>query len=431
MGKKGGKGVSDEDFVVTKRNGRNAKGKRGKAREELETSDIEDDLSSYVSNLSYQHIDKDSIGSGSLTGESGIEDNDVLDQQLDVSLEAAALKNSVVRIKNLKIIQELLSTKIMGETLFKRKGEMLDVLIKSFKIGKGAERLTTAQLTVLYGLQCGEEVDMEDLYNEIKPFLLAAIDDGNIDAAQRAKIIFKLSVLCFLCSDNMDDRKELLLVLRDKVKQVNPDVIINSLASISLILTICTPTERRNVIQMLLPTVRDLLKNSIVEVRIEAGEMIAHIFELGRDYDEEFDDQVKDLQDLLDDLDKLQSDGAKFRAKRDRKVQRASFREIFAFVSEEGEVNEQVKISLSETLTLCSWSERVQYGGIKEILGPATSLHLQQNIFVREIFGLGAVPLRMEPVARGDKLEMKKLNAACHKARQKNMLKQRDKRMVL
>ena len=27
-----------------------------------------------------------------LTGESGIEDNDVLDQQLDVSLEAAALK---------------------------------------------------------------------------------------------------------------------------------------------------------------------------------------------------------------------------------------------------------------------------------------------------------------------------------------------------
>ena len=29
-----------------------------------------------------------------------------------------------------------------------------------------------------------------------------------------------------------------------------------------------------------------------MEVRIEAGEMIAHIFELGRDYDEEFDDQV-------------------------------------------------------------------------------------------------------------------------------------------
>ena len=42
----------------------------------------------------------------------------------------------------------------------------------------------------------------------------------------------------------------------------------------------------------LLPTVRDLLKNGNVEVRIEAGEILAHIFELGRDYDEEFDEQV-------------------------------------------------------------------------------------------------------------------------------------------
>ena len=71
-----------------------------------------------------------------------------------------------------------------------------------------------------------------------------------------------------------------------------------------------------------------------------------------------------------------------------------------------GDVNEQVKISLNETLTLTSWSERVQYGAIKEILGTSTSLHLQQNIFVREIFGLGAVPLRIEPVSRGDKIEM-------------------------
>ena len=69
-------------------------------------------------------------------------------------------------------------------------------------------------------------------------------------------------------------------------------------------------------------------------------------------------------------------------------------------------MSEQVKISLNDTLTLSSWSERVQYGAIKEILGPATSLHLQQNVFVREIFGLGAVPLRIEPVSRGEKLEM-------------------------
>ena len=66
--------------------------------------------------------------------------------------------------------------------------------------GKGSERLTTSQLTVLYGLQCGEEIDMESLYTEIKTFLLSAVNDGSADVAQRAKIIFKLAVLCFLCS---------------------------------------------------------------------------------------------------------------------------------------------------------------------------------------------------------------------------------------
>ena len=73
--------------------------------------------------------------------------------------------------------------------------------------GKGSEKLTTAQLTVLYGLQCGEEIDMESLYNEIKPYLLAAVNDGNIDAAQRAKIIFKLAVLCFLCSGEWENKE--------------------------------------------------------------------------------------------------------------------------------------------------------------------------------------------------------------------------------
>ena len=142
---------------------------------------------------------------------------------------------------------------------------------------------------------------MESLYTELKTFLLCDINDGSADVGQRAKIIFKLAVLCFLCSgrfiktsslqyhksvqtnqykclgysyqrgfffefvtklnifyilhqllpaDNIDDRKELLVLLREKVKQNDPDVIINSLAAISLILTVCTPTERKNVIHM-------------------------------------------------------------------------------------------------------------------------------------------------------------------------------------
>ena len=46
------------------------------------------------------------------------------------------------------------------------------------------------------------------------------------------------------------------------------------------------------------------------------------------------------------------------------------------------------------------------FRAIKEILGPATSFHLQQNSFVRDIFGLGAVPLKVEKITKSEKHEM-------------------------
>jgi hypothetical protein len=65
-----------------------------------------------------------------------------------------------------------------------------------------------------------------------------------------------------------------------------------------------------------------------------------------------------------------------------------------------------VKISAQETLPISSWSEKVQYSALKESLGVSTSLHLQQNVFVREILGLGPPPLRADPISKGDKIEM-------------------------
>ena len=69
-------------------------------------------------------------------------------------------------------------------------------------------------------------------------------------------------------------------------------------------------------------------------------------------------------------------------------------------------VKETVKISAQETLPISSWSEKVQYSALKESLGVSTSLHLQLNVFVREILGLGPPPLRADPVSKGDKIEM-------------------------
>lgn len=425
MGKKGGK-VDDEYVVKEKKGGKENKGKKGRNRE-IECSDYEDDVSSFISNISYQNnLERESLGEGSLTGESGIEDSDQsVDMQLEIALEAAALKNSVVRTKNLAILTELFRSKILGECLQKRTVEVTEVILKSLKNGKGVEKTKTAQLAVLFTLQAGEELDLEDFYQEIRPLLLNSL------GSERAGILQQLATLCFICTDSLDDRKEMLLLLRDLTGCEDKDLAISAMAATSLILTVCSPTERRNTIEMILISVIDQLKHNNVDVRIQAGETLAHFFEMGRDYNPDFDDTVDGLQSIFDDLETLSRDSAKFRAKRDRKQQRASFREILGCVMDNEGVKETVKISAQETLAISSWSEKVQYSALKESLGVSTSLHLQQNVFVREILGLGPPPLRAEPISKGDKIEMKKLNAACNKARQRNMLKQRDKRMIV
>lgn len=76
--------------------------------------------------------------------------------------------------------------------------------------------------------------------------------------------------------------------------------------------------------------IRELLQSPHLDVRISAGEALAVIFELGRDYSEDYEqDWALELIDILRDL---ATDSNKYRAKKDRKQQRASFRDILRYI---------------------------------------------------------------------------------------------------
>ena len=68
-----------------------------------------------------------------------------------------------------------------------------------------------------------------------------------------------------------------------------------------------------------------------LEVRLSAGEALAVIFELGRDTTEDYEQQWAD-EVLVDVLAQLATDSNKYRAKKDRKQQRASFRDILHYI---------------------------------------------------------------------------------------------------
>jgi hypothetical protein len=73
-----------------------------------------------------------------------------------------------------------------------------------------------------------------------------------------------------------------------------------------------------------------LLDSADLEVRIASGECIALFYEILREQDENFEVELHD--DLCDKLRLLATDSQRFRAKKDRKQQRSSFREILRTV---------------------------------------------------------------------------------------------------
>ena len=72
-----------------------------------------------------------------------------------------------------------------------------------------------------------------------------------------------------------------------------------------------------------------LLENGDLSLRLATGEVIALIYETGRQIDDDFDVYVDGLYDLLKEL---ATDSSKYRAKREKKQQRSTFRDILKTV---------------------------------------------------------------------------------------------------
>jgi len=173
-----------------------------------------------------------------------------------------------------------------------------------------------------------------------------------------------------------------------------------------------------------------LLKSLHVEVRMAAGEIIALILECGRLHDEEFLEEY--VSDLIDITSELSKDSQKFRGKKERKAQRASFRDVLRYLEEDISPEIQIRFG-KEILLLDTWSINIQYQKLCDIIGPGITKHLAENEFLRDILQLGPKLAQTNgpPVNKQSKLERHLLNAAAFKARTLSLRKNRDKRSVL
>ena len=148
---------------------------------------------------------------------------------------------------------------------------------------------------------------------------------------------------------------------------------------------------------------QELLTSPCVDLRIASGEAIALIFNLARQKDEvkhsagcttSFTNFVLNLwvsdrtpclfqefegenfYELCDTLKQLATDGNKHRAKKERRTQRSSFRDILRCVEEGDAPSYSVKFGI-ESIHIDSWPNKVQYDSLCHVLGTGMNVHLQ------------------------------------------------------
>jgi hypothetical protein len=169
----------------------------------------------------------------------------------------------------------------------------------------------------------------------------------------------------------------------------------------------------------------EMLESSDVDLRITAGEAIAVLHEVSRECDEYF--EVANADALYEKLRSLATDSHKYRAKKDRRVQRSSFRDVLKCV-EEGESPADVVKFGKERLVLDSWCRKRQYDAFCQVLSSGMNMHLAVNDLLRDIFGLGAAVGDENGSRKVTKFERHMENVAVSKARTRVRGRQRDKR---
>lgn len=321
-----------------------------------------------------------------------------------------------------------------------RKITVMDAIERNLKRGKGEEQGSAALLAAIVCVTLGLSDEADILFKDIEAQMIVTANDASVSANTRGKCATALSLCCFVAEDGGDNINAIMDVLlsvfsgsflkgNGALPNVNPDMSAlhsSCLMAWSLLLTVQPIYTVLSLTEKHVARITELLDSPDVDLRIAAGETIAVLHEISRQSDENF--EVDNPEELYDKLRKLATDSQKFRAKKDRRVQRSSFRDILHSV-EDGEAPSMCVKFGKERLSIDSWCKKRQYDAFCQILGSGLNLHLAENDLLRDIFELGAPLSQENGVQKISKFERHMGNLAVSKARTKTRGKLRDKRV--
>lgn len=104
----------------------------------------------------------------------------------------------------------------------------------------------------------------------------------------------------------------------------------------------------------------------MVEVRIAAGEALAVLYEIARNFNDGF--RFSNHAYLEEQLSKLALDSVKHHAKRDKKLQKLSFRQIIDAIFNDKRPHIQVHFNKRETLQVEGCLQKLVYDNLCQLL---------------------------------------------------------------
>lgn len=305
-------------------------------------------------------------------------------------------KSQQTRLKALQVINEIFMHHCMFYFVDGCRATFIGIIEKSLKRGQSQEQALAAKLAALLSIQLEGD---EKVVNTLAPLLKNIALDKSANFDTKAQCCYSLALLNYMRRDDADALVGLCQLFEGIFSEIyskKDGVPINITANAgtfyatalnawTLLLTIM-PSD--NVVYLIengeilgsFKNLMSLLSSPHLDVRLAAGEAIALLLECGRGRDEDFLDEYND--ELVELTKQLATDSQKFRAKRDRKRQRATFRDVSQYIEENiaPEITIQVGHGITKKqLILDTWSMQHQYNQVCNSLGSGMNIHLVDN----------------------------------------------------
>ncbi|VDP11756.1 unnamed protein product [Onchocerca flexuosa] len=372
------------------------------------------------------------------TDEEDLSDTVTPSDQLDSFLDKASNKNVSIRLAAMGNMKTLLTKRYIAVDLEKWTATLTDIIDKALR-KTDEEVKIAASLSVLISIQFGEKIASE--MEPVVSFLCQLSIDPSRNIQLRSHCARSVALCTILCLEQPALILASVAALRsiwfaEKSNAASVKLFCVALSGWSLLihhggqeaLRVALSDEPK-LSTFLDGTQMHLLRSSYslkLEMRLSAGKALAVLHEAAV---ATFGDKYRfpNQQHLLDIFANLTTDSVKFRAKKDRKIQKFTFRQIYAFIKDQEVPVFDVRFG-NETLSIKSCRKKLLYEYVCGVLHGGINSHLKMNPILREQFDLGPTteifPTKIE------KPQRIAIQNAINKTRDLQRLKQRDKRII-